>query len=235
MKDELSLLDYWKVIWRRKVMLIALFTVSVFITMAVSFLLPKYYRSETVIITTSSESGGLGTALSALPLAGALGGGVGIQTPADKVMVVLKSRSLAEAVIKKFDLIKALNQGRWDAAQGTWKNPKKPPLMEDAVKELTKKIVQFKKSREGAITVSVEWKDPQLSAEIANYYVASLTGFLNEKAINLTVQVVDRAVPAERKSRPRIAQNMMLAGSLSLFIGMFTAFFLEYLSKQKKA
>ena len=48
-------------------------------------------------------------------------------------------------------------------------------------------------------------------------------------------QVVDKAVPAERKSRPKIRQNMMLAGIASLFIGAFIAFFLEYLAKQKKA
>jgi uncharacterized protein involved in exopolysaccharide biosynthesis len=234
MKEEINLLDYWNVIWRRKTALIALVMTSVLITMVVSFQLPKYYTSEAVIITTSSESGGLGAALSVLPVAGVLAGAGGIQTSADKVMVILKSRSIAEAVIKKFNLIKAFNEKKWDAVKGTWKDPGKPPLLEDAVKELTRKIVQVKKSREGAITVSVEWKDPQLAADIANYYVSSLAGFLNEKAINLTVQVVDRAVPAERKSSPKIRLQMTMAGAVSLFIGVLIAFVLEYLSRQKK-
>ena len=233
-EEEINLLEYWGVIWRRKYLLIALFIISVTVTMVISFLLPKFYKSEALIITSSSESGGLSAALSSLPFAGALGGIAGIQTPADKIMVILKSRTIAETVIKKFDLLKVFNEKQWDAEKGAWKNPDKHPLLQDTVKQLNKDVVNFTKSKEGAITVSIEWKDPQLAAEIANYYVFALTEFMKDKFMNVTVQVVDRAVPAERKSRPKIGQNMMLAGVTSIFIGVFIAFFLEYLSKQKK-
>ena len=130
--------------------------------------------------------------------------------------------------------MRVLNEKAWDSEKGTWKNPDKPPLLEDAVKTLSQNITKFNKSKEGAITIDVEWKDPKLAAEIANYYVFALTDFLKDKSMNITVQVVDRAIPAERKSRPKIAQSMMLAGVASLFIGVFLAFFLEYLAKQKK-
>ena len=43
-----------------------------------------------------------------------------------------------------------------------------------------------------------------------------------------TVQVLDPAIPAERKSRPVIRQNMMLAGVLALAVGIALAFLLEY-------
>lgn len=233
--DEINLIELWNVIWRRKYLLIALFVVSVTVTMIVSMRMPKYYKSDTVVITSGSEAGGLGAALSAMPFAGALAGAAGIQTPADKIMVILKSRTIADQIIKRFDLLKVFYDKEWDQAGGTWKNPAKHPLLEDAVKMLTTSVAKFSKSKEGAITISVEWKDPKLAADIANYYVSALTGFLNEKAINVTIQVVDRAVPAERKSRPKIALNMMLAGVTSGFIGVFIAFFMEYLSKQKKA
>jgi uncharacterized protein involved in exopolysaccharide biosynthesis len=233
-EDEINLLEYWNVIWRRKYLLIALFIVSVTVTMLISFQLPKFFKSETMIITSGSESGGLGAALSALPLAGAFGGLGGVQTPADKIMVILKSRSIAEEVINRFDLLKVFYDKAWDQTTGTWKDPAKHPLMEDAVKMLTTNVAKFSKSKEGAITISVEWKDPKLAADIANYYVSALTGFLNQKSINVTIQVVDKAIPAERKSRPKIGQNMILAGVTSMFIGVFIAFFLEYLAKQKK-
>ncbi len=233
-EEEINLLELWTVIWRRKLILIALFTISVVITMVVSLKMPKYFRSETVIISSGSEAGGLGAALSTVPFAGVLAGATGIQTPADKLMVILKSRSIAESVIRKYDLIKTLYDKEWDLAKGSWKDPDKHPLMEDAVKKLTTSVMKFNKSKEGAITVSAEWKNPQLAADIANYYVAALSSFLSEKAINITIQVIDKAVPAERKSRPKIALNMMLAGVTSLFAGVFVVFFLEYLSKQKK-
>jgi uncharacterized protein involved in exopolysaccharide biosynthesis len=46
-----------------------------------------------------------------------------------------------------------------------------------------------------------------------------------------TVQLLDKAVPAERKSKPKAVLNMAIAGVLSLFIGIFLAFFLEYLNR----
>ena len=47
------------------------------------------------------------------------------------------------------------------------------------------------------------------------------------------VQVLDRAVPAIRKSKPKIKLNMALAGAVSLFLGIFLAFFLEYIQRQR--
>ncbi len=233
-EEEINLIELWNVLWRRKVMITVLFVVAVTVTMVISLNMPKFYKSETMVITSESEAGGLGAALSAMPFAGALAGAAGIQTPADKIMVILKSRSIAESVINRFDLMKVFYDKEWDQEKGMWKNPDKHPVLEDAVKKLTKSVATINKSKEGAITVSVEWKDPRLAAEMANYYVSVLTEFLKDKSINVTVQVVDRAVPAERKSRPKTSLNMMLAGVTSLFIGVFVSFFLEFLSKQKK-
>ena len=50
-----------------------------------------------------------------------------------------------------------------------------------------------------------------------------------------TVQVLDKAVPADRKSKPIIRLNMAIAGITSLFVGIFLAFFLEYLAGVKQA
>jgi len=49
-----------------------------------------------------------------------------------------------------------------------------------------------------------------------------------------TVQVLDKAVPAERKSKPKTTLNMAIAGALSLFVGIFLAFFLEYVERIRK-
>jgi uncharacterized protein involved in exopolysaccharide biosynthesis len=46
-----------------------------------------------------------------------------------------------------------------------------------------------------------------------------------------TVQVLDPAIPAEKKSKPSIRLNMLIAGVLALFVGIFVAFFLEYLDR----
>jgi uncharacterized protein involved in exopolysaccharide biosynthesis len=46
-----------------------------------------------------------------------------------------------------------------------------------------------------------------------------------------SVQVLDKARPAERPSKPTTRVNMAIAGALTLFIGILLAFFLEYLDR----
>jgi uncharacterized protein involved in exopolysaccharide biosynthesis len=225
--DEINLMYYWNVLWRHKRLIIGLCAVSVALAAGVSLLLPKYYRAETVLIATGSEAGGLGAALSSIPLAGVLSVGAGIQTSTDKVLVVLNSRTIAEQVITRFDLLRVFNEDDWDRQKGAWKDPADPPLLQDAVKRLTEDVVDISTSKEGAITISVLWKDAKLAADIANQYVASMAQMLNEKAINVTVQVVDRAVPADRKDRPKTGLIAALAAVTSLFCGLLAAFALE--------
>ncbi len=57
---------------------------------------------------------------------------------------------------------------------------------------------------------------------------------INEARDTPTVQFLDRAVPAERKSKPKTVLNMAIAGVLSLFLGIFLAFFLEYVERIRK-
>jgi len=80
-------------------MLIVLFTVSVLLTMIVSLLSSKYYRSEAVIAPVMPEPGGLAAALSNLRLR-RLGRRFRNADSADKIMVVLRSRTIAEQVIR---------------------------------------------------------------------------------------------------------------------------------------
>jgi uncharacterized protein involved in exopolysaccharide biosynthesis len=56
---------------------------------------------------------------------------------------------------------------------------------------------------------------------------------LKEARDTPTVQVLDQAVPAERKSRPKISLNMLIAGVFSLLISIFWAFLREALARRK--
>jgi succinoglycan biosynthesis transport protein ExoP len=230
--QQLGLLDFWNIIWRRKLMIILLFIVFVSTTLLVSLKLPNYYRSSAMIIALAPESGGLGAALAANPLGAITGSLGGLSTPADRILVFLKSRTVAEMVIKRFNLVRVFNENKWDASRDAWKDPSKPPLMEDAVRKLGKSVTTFKKNRDSTITITVEWKDPVLAADITNYYITALTDFMKNKSVNTTVQIVDPAIPAERKSSPTIRLNLEVAGIMSLFIGTMIAVYLEKKSKK---
>jgi capsule polysaccharide export protein KpsE/RkpR len=58
---------------------------------------------------------------------------------------------------------------------------------------------------------------------------------INEARDTPTVQVLDKAVMAERKSRPKTVLNMAMASGISLFVGMFLAFFLEYVDRIRRS
>jgi uncharacterized protein involved in exopolysaccharide biosynthesis len=56
---------------------------------------------------------------------------------------------------------------------------------------------------------------------------------IEEAKDDVAFQIIDPAIAPEKKLRPKIAQNIALAASVSLFLSIFLVFFLEYLSRQK--
>lgn len=378
--DEVNLLDYWRVIWKRRWLIGGLCVTTVLIAMVVSFLMPKIYESTATLLPQidSKEGGGLGALLAASGAGGAAQSlGISLPgasaTPMDIFAAMLKSRIMADEVIKQFDLMTVY----------------KAQAMQDARKALegnTKITV----TKEKVIKIVVEDESPQRAADIANFYITNLDrlnrtlnvgkagqnrafierrlvetqanlvkaeealkefqtqnktvaveaqskamieaaamiqgqitaqevqfqvmgGYLSQDNPELsrirssieelkkqlymlesgkggkgmlpgdrlhpamitvpglaldygrllrelkvqetlytlltsqyeqaklqeardtpTVQVLDPAVPAERKSKPSIRLNMMIAGVLALFVGMFLAFFLEYLGRIRR-
>lgn len=56
---------------------------------------------------------------------------------------------------------------------------------------------------------------------------------IEEGKDDITFQVIDPAVPPEKRFKPKRALNIMLAGVASSFFGLILVFFLEYIEKQK--
>jgi uncharacterized protein involved in exopolysaccharide biosynthesis len=233
MDQEPTLLDYWNVIKKGRWLIILLVFSAVLATLILSLLMPKIYQARTTILPMGQEQSGLSAALSSSPLA-ALGGLPGVQNPADKLIIILQSRTVAEEVIKKLDLLRTFNEEQWDTAHADWKDPEKKPMLEDAIRKLQKEVINVSSDRRGVVTLTAEWRNPVLAAKIANAYVDASSRFLNEHSINTNFQVIDPAVPPERKFKPSIRQNMMLAAVVSVFLGLALVFFREYWRNVKR-
>ena len=160
--DEINLLDYWRVLKRRGWMILGLTIASVFTAGFYSyFIMPKIYES-TATILAPRESGGGGAGLAAaLAASGAgqfLGGLIpGGGTSRDVFVAILKSRTMAQALVDQFNL----------------KGYYKANFTGDAIKSL-QGATDISVSKEGVISVKVEDKDPKLAADVANAYVTSL-------------------------------------------------------------
>ncbi|HEX9759214.1 MAG TPA: Wzz/FepE/Etk N-terminal domain-containing protein [Nitrospiria bacterium] len=234
-EEEVSLLDYWRVLYRWKWLIIILGIVATGTSGFVTYQMPKIYKSTTTILPLGNEgSGGLGAALSAIPFASALGGVAGINTPADQVLIILNSRTMAEKIIQEFKLQPHYHQKAWDPEKNNWRPDKKKPFLEDTIKKFQNNI-SAKSDRHGGVSLSVLDEDPMIAANIANAMVSALAKFLNDHSLSINFQTIDPAVPPERKFKPSLRVNVLIAGVLALFIGIFFAFFIEYIRRVRQA
>jgi len=176
-EDEINLLDYWRVIRKRWRIIAGLFVISVVTAAIVSLLMTPIYQAKTTIMPVESSGGRLSGALQnlgSLPFVGGMVPGIG-GASATKLVAVLKSRTLAEDVIHALNLTRIFFKDKKD----------KPPSLEDAVESLTDitKIADDKKG--GVISISVEYKDPKIAADIANHYTTVLQKFINENTLSM--------------------------------------------------
>lgn len=120
-------------------------------------------------------------------LGGLLGGLGEAASLSSKLLAILKSRSLAERMIEKHDLMKVLYAKLWDEQNQRWKikDPKKIPTMEDAVKTLFSQVSFIEDKKSKLIIIKAEMSNPQIAAEIVNGYLAELTNFINKNAFTM--------------------------------------------------
>ncbi|MBS0162715.1 MAG: hypothetical protein JSR64_08285 [Nitrospira sp.] len=160
----MTLFDYWDVLVARRKMIAAFFLVGTSLALAISLLLPKIYEStSSVLPQLESKEGGALAALLTSPGAAGMAQNLGLglpglpTTPTDVFVSILKSRLMADEVIKKFDLM----------------NRYRESTMVDTRKELEDHL-RITVTKEKVIKVSVEDEDPQVAADMANFYVANL-------------------------------------------------------------
>jgi len=91
-----------------------------------------------------------------------------------KLVAVLKSRTMAEDVIQALNLMKVLLEEPQD----------EPPTLQDAVRSLTG-ITEITDDKKGLISISVEYKDPEIAADIANQYTIEPQRFLSKNALSM--------------------------------------------------
>jgi len=172
--DEISLLDLWRVLVKRRKMTALVFFAASIATL--SLLLSKTYQAKTTIIPLESSKTSRSTALATL--GGMAGISLGESTPTEKLVVVLNSRTVAENAIKKLNLLPEL-----------FTPPSIPflrssPTMEGAVKKLQEDIISSD-SKSNLITVAVEHGNPERTAQIANAFIEELHHFMKSNALTL--------------------------------------------------
>ncbi len=185
--EDVNLLAYWHTVWNGRKLILGIFFISVLSAAIISFLMTPIFEAKATLMPVEPSANRFSTMLGSLQnipyLGGAVGGAFG-KTATDKLMGILKSRTVAEDVILKLDLMKILFEKEWDEKAKRWKTSK-PPTMQDTLEILQETMLDVKDDRKGLIKISVEHQNPNLAAAIANEYTAALHRFLNSNSISL--------------------------------------------------
>jgi uncharacterized protein involved in exopolysaccharide biosynthesis len=158
--DEIDLLDYLRVIWRYRWMILALCVVAMSLTVVTSLRKPRQYQSAATIVPPldilQKESGGaLGSLNSPLlrQVTNTAAGGI-----AKMYVEILGSREVADSIVDRFRLM--------DAYQGV--------LYRSDARDLLRANTTVKTTDGGAVRITVTDRDPNRSTVIANAYVEEL-------------------------------------------------------------
>lgn len=313
-EDEINLLDYWRVIWKRRKLIGYIVAATVLLTAVYSLIIPNVFQAKAVLMPVSAKGSGGGGGGGLAALASQFGGLPGIAMPASasasEIINLMKSNILRERMIEQHNLLPILFYQQWDAKKQAWKKgeggfsfslnplsyisvitkaigPSPPPRtaqkkdpdapeMWDALRALDGILKVTNNIKENTIVITADFRDPELAAKIVEYAMITLTDFMSseakrvattnrvyleqqlgttmdpfikQKTYNLIAEQIETAMMAEvkenfafkvidpplapdKKIKPKRSQMVMLSFVVALFIGIFVAFFLEYLEKQ---
>jgi tyrosine-protein kinase Etk/Wzc len=169
--NDISLVDLLIVLGRRKKFL-AVSTLAVFaVSLIITLLIPKRYTATITVLPPQQGSSLSSALLSQVGNLGALGslagGSLGLKNPADMTVALLKSRSVEDAMIQRFDLMKLYKEKR----------------LSDARKSLEKRTSIDSNIKDGLIRIEIEDRDPKRASDMANAYVDEYQKFSQHLAI----------------------------------------------------
>jgi tyrosine-protein kinase Etk/Wzc len=161
---EISLVDLARTLGRRKSMMARAVLISTATAAAVAFLIPAKYTAEAVILTPQQSQPSLSAVAQLTGLGSATGlsslgmlAGFGLRSPSDLYVGILESRTIADAIIDKFNLKQVYDVADYYTAR-----------------KRLKRYTSIKAGKDTLIRVRVEDRDPRRAADLANAYVNEL-------------------------------------------------------------
>ncbi|MGB0008627.1 MAG: GNVR domain-containing protein [Candidatus Sulfotelmatobacter sp.] len=159
---EVSVLDILVLLLERKRFIVRFVVGAAVLAAIVSLLLPVQYEAKIALLPPAQNSsigssllGQLGSIGALGSLASLAGGSLGIKNPADMYVSLLQSRTVEDAMIQRFGLMKEYHVKK----------------MSEARKAFEYHTTAVAGTKDGLIRLTVEDHDPKRAAELANGYV----------------------------------------------------------------
>jgi len=166
--DEISLLDLLLVLVENIRLLIAGPLAAGAVALGVGFMLPEVFTAKVLLMPPQQQQSSASAMLAQLgALAGAAGAAAGFKSPSDQFVALMRSSSVENRLIDRFDLMRVYES----------------KLREDARRTLEARTRIDPGKKDGLMVVEVEDNDPKRAAEIANAYVEELSILLSKLAV----------------------------------------------------
>jgi tyrosine-protein kinase Etk/Wzc len=165
--NEISLLDLLQVVVDNLRLLVLGPLVCGLAALGYSFTIPPTYTAKTQFLPPQQQQSSAASMLASLgALGGLAGAATGLKSPADQYIAFMKSVSVQDALIERFNLVE-----KYEAKFKT-----------DARASLTGSV-RISSGKDGLISVEVDDKDPKFAAELANAHVEELSNLLARLAV----------------------------------------------------
>jgi uncharacterized protein involved in exopolysaccharide biosynthesis len=182
--DEISLIDLFAVLWRRKAMIIALTltaAVAAVVFAIISILLPpeksplpnEYTPAALMIINDASSSGGGMASMLASSGLGGLAGLAGVNTGStfgDLAIYLVNTNTLLDSVVDEFDLIARYEIKKFYRAESR--------------RALKKKLSASHDEKSGVFNIAFTDRDPVFAQQVVNYCVEYLQKWFDELGVD---------------------------------------------------
>lgn len=156
--DEFDFVDFLIILAKNRKLIFWLPLVFAVLACGISLLLPNEYKATTKMLPPQQAQSSTAALLSQFGgMAGAASGIAGIKNPSDLYVGMLKSRTIADRLIEKFDLRKVYEVEWQEKARKTLENN-----------------TTITAGKDGLITIDVIDRDKKLTAPLANAYVSEL-------------------------------------------------------------
>lgn len=189
--EEIKLLEYWRVVWKYKVMILTITILSTLLAVVLALVTTPVYRAELLMgpADAKDNSGGvlgnLASQYSGLAsLAGIdLGGS---RASVSEAVATLESQAFTRQFIEEQNLLPALFPKRWDSKKRQWRVEAgaKTPTLRDGTR-IFQEIENVRLDRTtGLVTLSIDWTDREQASRWANLLVERVNELLRARAIS---------------------------------------------------
>jgi uncharacterized protein involved in exopolysaccharide biosynthesis len=168
--NQTDAVAWLRLLWEGRRFLVRLTVWGLVLSAIIAFLIPKCYESTTRLMPPDSQSGSGMAMMAALAGKGGLGLNsmagdlLGMKSSGALFIDILRSRTVEDRIIDRFDLRKAYRERYW----------------EDARKDLAQYTSLYEDRKSGVITITITDHDPRRASQLAQAYVEELDRLVAE-------------------------------------------------------